>query len=84
MQFAFDSKRYEGLEGDTLAAALLSNGIDIVGRGFVLQRPRGIVGAGVKEPNGRVQLEAWEFDDPNVPATMTPLSPGLHTTSQHA
>src|SRR5579863_1406836 len=82
--FSFDGKPYEGLEGDTLAAALLANGIDIVGRSFKLHRPRGIMGSSVEEPNGLVQLESGPFDEPNVRATLIPLYPGLQAASQNA
>lgn len=84
LRFTFDGQSYEGVEGDTLAAALLANGVDIVGRSFKLHRPRGIMGSGVEEPNGLVQLEAGRFDEPNVRATMIPLYDGLQARSQNA
>ncbi|WP_144110236.1 sarcosine oxidase subunit alpha family protein [Paraburkholderia sp. BCC1886] len=84
VQFTFDGKQYAGLEGDTLAAALLANGVDVVGRSFKLHRPRGIMGKGVEEPNGLVQLERAGFDEPNVRSTLMPLYPGLNACSQNA
>jgi len=84
VRFIFDGKSYEGLEGDTLAAALLANGIGIVGRSFKLHRPRGIMGGGVEETNGLLQLESGPFDEPNVRATMMPLYQGLKASSQNA
>ena len=54
--FAFDGKRYEGFRGDTLASALLANGIHLVARSFKYHRPRGIFSAGLEEPNALVQL----------------------------
>src|SRR5471032_343189 len=84
IEFEFDGKSYQGLEGDSLAAALIANGVDIVGRSFKLHRPRGIMGAGVEETNGLVQLESGEFDEPNVRATLMPLYPGLRAASQNA
>ncbi|WP_028219700.1 sarcosine oxidase subunit alpha family protein [Paraburkholderia oxyphila] len=84
MKFTFDGKSYEGLEGDSLAAALLANGIGIVGRSFKLHRPRGIMGFAVEEPNGLVQLESGQFDEPNVRSTMMPLYEGLQASSQNA
>ncbi|SIO72038.1 sarcosine oxidase subunit alpha [Burkholderia sp. GAS332] len=84
VQFTFDGKSYEGLEGDSLAAALLANGVDIVGRSFKLHRPRGIMASGVEEPNGLVQLESGQFDEPNARSTMVPLYDGLRATSQNA
>ncbi|TDV33847.1 heterotetrameric sarcosine oxidase alpha subunit [Paraburkholderia caballeronis] len=82
--FMFDGRRYTGLEGDTLAAALLANGIDIVGRSFKLHRPRGLMGTGAEEPNGLVQLESGAYTEPNARATLVPLYPGLEATSQNA
>jgi sarcosine oxidase, subunit alpha len=84
VQFTFDGKPYEGLEGDSLAAALLANGVEIVGRSFKLHRPRGIMGGWVEESNGLMQLESGQFDEPNVRATMMPLYPGLKASSQNA
>lgn len=84
VNFTFDDRVYEGLEGDTLAAALLANGVDIVGRSFKLHRPRGIMGSHVEEPNGLVQLESGQFDEPNVRATTMPLYPELRAASQNA
>jgi sarcosine oxidase, subunit alpha len=84
VKFTFDGQSYEGLEGDTLAAALLANRVDIVGRSFKLHRPRGIMGSHVEEPNGLLQLESGHFDEPNVRATMMPLYADLQATSQNA
>ena len=56
ISFKFNGKRYFGYEGDTLASALLANGVHLVGRSFKYHRPRGFVGAGVEEPNAKVQL----------------------------
>jgi sarcosine oxidase subunit alpha len=84
VQFTFDGKSYAGLEGDSLAAALLANGVNIVGRSFKLHRPRGIMGSHVEEANGLLQLESGNFDEPNVRSTMMPLYDGLQATSQNA
>ena len=56
ISFTFDGKRLQGLTGDTLASALLANGIHLVGRSFKYHRPRGIMTAGSDEPNA---LCAW-------------------------
>ena len=42
----FDGKRLPGFAGDTLASALLANGVRLVGRSFKYHRPRGILTAG--------------------------------------
>ena len=57
LTFQFDGRRYQGFEGDTLASALLANGVAIVGRSFKLHRPRGVFGSNKEEPNALVQLE---------------------------
>ena len=53
IRFTFDGKSYTGMEGDTLASALLANGVHLVGRSFKYHRPRGILGAGADEPTNR-------------------------------
>jgi len=76
--FHFAGRRLMGYAGDTLASALLANGIDIVGRSFKYGRPRGIMCAGVEEPNAIVQLGATEATQvPNVRATEQALYDGL-------
>ncbi len=54
LRFRFDGRAYEGLAGDTLASALLANGVHLVGRSFKYHRPRGILAAGSEEPNALV------------------------------
>ena len=81
--FTFDGKKYYGFEGDTLASALLSNGVHLFGRSFKYHRPRGIISAGCEEPNGIVQLEMNEFTEPNRRATEVVLYEGLVAKSQN-
>ena len=50
LSFTFNGKSYYGYEGDTLASALIANGVHLVGRSFKYHRPRGFIGAGVDEP----------------------------------
>ena len=56
LSFKFNGKKYFGYEGDTLASALIANGVHLVGRSFKYHRPRGFFGAGVDEPYALVQL----------------------------
>lgn len=78
LTFTFNGKRYQGYAGDTLASALLANGVDIVNRSFKYSRPRGIVAAGAEEPNALVQLGSTEAAQvPNVRATQQALFDGL-------
>ncbi len=81
--FIFDGKKYYGYEGDTLASALLSNNVHLLGRSFKYHRPRGIISAGCEEPNGIVQLELNEFTEPNRRATEIILYEGLIAKSQN-
>ena len=83
ISFIFNGKKYFGYEGDTLASALLANGIHLVGRSFKYHRPRGFIGAGVDEPNATVQLYKGEKTEPNVVATSVELVEGLEAKSQN-
>ena len=83
LPFQFDGIRYEGLAGDTLASALIANGVHLVGRSFKYHRPRGILTAGVDEPNALVQLSRGARYEPNVRATTQELHAGLVASSQN-
>src|SRR5690606_14437663 len=83
LRFAFDGKRFEGYGGDTLASALLANGVRLVGRSFKYHRPRGIFSAGSEEPNALVELRTGARREPNTRATVIELFDGLEATSQH-
>jgi sarcosine oxidase, subunit alpha len=80
LTFWFNGRRYQGLAGDTLASALLANGVRLVGRSFKYHRPRGVLTAGIGEPNALVQLTGSD-DEPNVPATGLELREGLQARS---
>lgn len=82
LSFVFNGQTYVGYAGDTLAAALLANGVDIVGRSFKYSRPRGLVAAGSEEPNAILQIGAGEATQvPNVRATQQALYAGLTARS---
>jgi sarcosine oxidase subunit alpha len=83
LRFRFDGRDYEGHPGDTLASALLANGVKIVGRSFKYHRPRGIFSAGPEEPSALVQLETGALTEPNCRPSETPLYDGLVATSQN-
>ncbi|MFE3323676.1 sarcosine oxidase subunit delta family protein [Streptomyces sp. NPDC059176] len=80
LTFTFDGTTYEGLRGDTLASALLANGVIQTGTSIKLGRPRGIFSAGVEEPNAVVQIEE-PFPEPMLPATAVELYEGLVASS---
>ena len=77
LSFSFDGRRYNGFAGDTLASALLANGVAVVGRSFKYHRPRGLMAAGVEEPNALVQLIDGARTAPNPRATEIELYPDL-------
>ena len=81
--FTFDGTAYTGLEGDTLASALLANGVSLIGRSFKYHRPRGILTAGSEEPNALVELRSGARREPNVKATTAELYAGLEAQSQN-
>ncbi len=83
VSFSFDGKRMSGLAGDTLASALLANGVRLVGRSFKYHRPRGIFSAGPEEPNALVGLRRGDRHEPNTRATMVELYDGLEAESQN-
>lgn len=83
LSFTFDGRAYTGFAGDTLASALLSNGVRLVGRSFKYHRPRGIYSAGVEEPSALVTLRKGNRHEPNVPATTVELFDGLKAQSQN-
>lgn len=82
-QFTFNGKRYTGHPGDTLASALLAQGVRLIGRSFKYHRPRGILSAGSEEPNALVELRSGARREPNTRATMVELFDGLEATSQN-
>lgn len=83
LSFRFDGKSYEGHPGDTLASALLANGVRLFGRSFKYHRPRGLLSAGPEEPNALVELRSGARREPNTRATMVELFQDLDATSQN-
>ena len=79
--FHWNGQTCQGLAGDTLAAALLANGVRVVGQSYKYGRPRGILAAGCEEPNALVQLEDGGHATPNQKATQVELYPGLKARS---
>src|SRR5271165_915793 len=84
VSFTFDGVAYGGYEGDTLASALLANGVRLVGRSYKYHRPRGILAAGPEEPNALVSVSRGPGRfTPNLRATEVELYDGLAATSQN-
>lgn len=82
LRFQFNNKQYSGFEGDSLASALLANGVKVVARSFKYHRPRGIFTSGEEEPCGLVETGSGSTRVPNVRATTQPLEDGLSSRSQ--
>jgi len=84
ISFKFNGKTYYGFKGDTLASALISNNVHLVGRSFKYHRPRGIMTAGSEEPNAIVQLGSDNaLTEPNVRTTEVEIYEGLEASSQN-
>jgi methylglutamate dehydrogenase subunit C len=83
LRFTFDGRAYTGFAGDTLASALVANGVRLVGRSFKYHRPRGILTAGPEEPNALVTLRQGARAEPNTRATTIALFDGLAARSQN-
>jgi len=83
LRFTFNGRSYAGYQGDTLASALLANGVALVGRSFKYHRPRGIMTAGAEEPNALIQVGQGEYSEPNIRATVQELYDGLSAASQN-
>jgi sarcosine oxidase, subunit alpha len=84
VSFKFDGRSYDGFAGDTLASALLANGVHLVGRSFKYHRPRGFLAAGSEEPNGLVTVTRDVARvTPNLRATQVELYDGLIAESQN-
>ena len=77
LSFSFNGKSFKGYAGDTLASALLANGVRLVGRSFKLHRPRGILSCGVEEPSGLVEVGEGNRLTPNTRLTDIALAEGM-------
>ena len=83
IRFTFDGKSLLARPGDTLAAALLANGIGLVARSFKYHRPRGIMTAGIEEPNALVTVGTGGRSEPNTRATDLFVYDGMVASSQN-
>jgi sarcosine oxidase subunit alpha len=84
VSFHFDGELLRGLKGDTLASALLVNDKLLLGRSFKYHRPRGLLAAGMEEPNALMTIGAGARLEPNIPATAIEITDGLKASSQNA
>ena len=84
LSVTFDGRPIDAFAGDTLASALLANDEMLVGRSFKYHRPRGVLSAGVEEPNALVHLRTGGRHEPNARATMVEAFDGLVANAQNA
>ncbi len=73
LAFTFDGKPYAGLAGDSIASALLANGVRVIGRSFKYRRPRGVWDAWTEELNAIVDVTLGGKTTPKLRATVKPL-----------
>ena len=82
LDFEFNGKYFRGFSGDSLASALLANGVRTVARSFKFHRPRGVFSCGVEEPNALLQLEEGVYSIPSARSPVIELRAGLRARSQ--
>lgn len=83
LRFSLEGRPLTGFAGDTLASALLANGITLIGRSFKYHRPRGIMGCGQEESNALLTVGRGARTTPNTLATITELHEGLEAARQN-
>ncbi|RFO98376.1 sarcosine oxidase subunit alpha [Rhodoferax lacus] len=81
---SFDGQSLTGYAGDTVAATLLAHGKHLVARSFKYHRPRGIVAAGVEEPNALLTLGSGATTEPNIAATVIETHSSVVARTQNA
>jgi sarcosine oxidase subunit alpha len=84
LKFTCNRRGFVGYAGDTLASALLANGVRVVGRSFKFHRPRGVLSAGIEETNALFRVDIGPLSVPLVRATLQPLIDGLVATTENA
>lgn len=84
ISFSFEGRQYQGYQGDTIASALLANGVKLVGRSWKYHRPRGVVGDGAEEPNALFQVEYGAHTIANVRGTQAQIYQDMIINSTNA
>lgn len=77
LSFHFEGRALSGHPGDTVASALLANGVRIVGRSFKYHRPRGVWGAWTDDPNAIFSIAKNGVELTNCPGATTLLEDGM-------
>ena len=73
VEFSFQGNRYAGFAGDTIASALLANGVTALSRSFKYHRPRGVLTGCGQDANTLVQIG----DESGVLADRRPIEQGM-------
>jgi sarcosine oxidase, subunit alpha len=84
ISISFNGKSVAGYSGDTVASALLAQGVMHVGRSFKLHRPRGIFTSGVEEPTGLLDVGIGAARTPVTRATDIAAYDGLEAFTGNA
>jgi sarcosine oxidase, subunit alpha len=80
LRFTLDGRELTGHPGDTVASAMLASGLAEVAPSIYRNRPRGIVAAGVEEPNALLRI-GGPCAEGMLPATTVELYDGLNATA---
>ena len=83
LTFTFDGRTYQGFAGDSVASALMADGLRVLGRSFKYHRPRGITGQGSEDPCALITVGSGAGRDPNVRATTQEIWDGLEAHAQN-
>jgi len=79
ISFEFEGREYGGYAGDTVASALMANGVRLLSRSFKYHRPRGALTMAGQDANTLIQVG----DEPSVLADRIPLAEGLVASGQN-
>ena len=83
LRFRWRGRTLRGFRGDTLASALLANGVRVAGRSFKYHRPRGLTSAGEDEAGVLVTVGEGPRRTPNLKAPTVELEDGLVAEPQN-
>jgi sarcosine oxidase subunit alpha len=77
LAFSFDGRSMQGYAGDTLASALIAEGVSVIARGLKYHRPRGFFGAGLEDPQSMLSVRDAHGYDPAIRAGQVRLASGM-------
>jgi len=79
IDFTYQSRAMQGFAGDTVATAMVANGVKIFSRSFEYHRPRGLYSMDGESSTCMVQIN----DIPNIKGEITPLKRGMKIVPQN-